>query len=665
LIHLHNISKTFPDKVLFQGLDLVIKPGIRAGLVGPNGSGKTTLFKLIIGQEEPEHGTLQIAGKISLGYLPQEITTSSNKLILHEVLDQFPEIGQLEGQIESLSADLAADPENESLLAKLGRCQAEFDRLDGWSLESRAKKVLGGLGFSPEQMQTPLEQFSGGWRMRVALAKLLFKQPDILLLDEPTNHLDLASLIWLEEFLLDTPGSLLLISHDRSFLDKVVQQIFEISHGKIQTHAGNFSNFLAARELRVAQQAAAYKNQQKLIIEIERFIERFRYKDSKASQVQSRVKALAKLERIYPPESAQRQISVRVPQPQRSPRILAEFKLVDKCYGTLEVFKQLELVIERGQKIGLVGPNGAGKSTLLKTVAGFLQPLSGDVYLGSDSLKTLGLKKMSRLVSVVLTDRFSDLYLTAFDVVRMGRFPYASFFGRLKTEDLAFIHQTMDKLGVGGFKEKLFYNLSDGERQKVLIARALVQDTPFLFLDEPVAFIDSPGRIEIMELLSELAHQQGKAILMTTHDMETALHYADTLWLMHRGKQLVAGIPEDMVLQGKVGEYFQRPGLHFDVEKGRFRAENKSTGHLKTISIQNDSSETTWLVRALERNGFVVKEANSIPENGLFVEYGNGNFRLFQDAKSVGAAQSIAEVLRKLEDVWGDLTFPIRHFKKN
>ncbi len=324
----------------------------------------------------------------------------------------------------------------------------------------------------------------------------------------------------------------------------------------------------------------------------------------------------------------------------------------------------MNATLETGRLVCVLGPNGAGKSTLLKTVAGFLQPLSGDVYLGSDSLKTLGLKKMSRLVSVVLTDRFSDLYLTAFDVVRMGRFPYASFFGRLKTEDLAFIHQTMDKLGVGGLKEKLFYNLSDGERQKVLIARALVQDTPFLFLDEPVAFIDSPGRIEIMELLSELAHQQGKAILMTTHDMETALHYADTLWLMHRGKPLVAGIPEDMVLQGKVGEYFQRPGLRFDMEKGRFRAESKLAEHPKTISIQNDNPEAAWLVRALERNGFVIKETSSIPDNGIFAEYGNGNFRLFQNAKPIGVGQSIAEVLEKLEDISGGSGTIISGYKK-
>jgi iron complex transport system ATP-binding protein len=315
--------------------------------------------------------------------------------------------------------------------------------------------------------------------------------------------------------------------------------------------------------------------------------------------------------------------------------------------------QEMNALLETGQLVCVLGPNGAGKSTLLKTLAGFLQPLSGEVYFGDNSLKTLDLKKLSRLVSVVLTDRFSDLYLTAFDVVRMGRFPFASFFGRMKKEDMVLINQTMDKLGVGSLKEKLFYNLSDGERQKVLIARALVQDTPVLLLDEPVAFIDSPGRIEIMELLLELAHKRRKAILMTTHDLETALHYADFLWLIHRNKPLLTGIPEDMVLQGKVDEYFQRPGLHFDLGKGRFSAESKLVGHSITISVKNGSPEVAWLKRALERNDFVVVETENIPENGIFIDYKSGSFRLYRDAKPMGEVQRIAAVLEKIE-AWGN-----------
>ncbi len=317
--------------------------------------------------------------------------------------------------------------------------------------------------------------------------------------------------------------------------------------------------------------------------------------------------------------------------------------------------QKINAILKTGQLVCVLGPNGAGKSTLLKTIAGFHAPLSGEIYFGDHPLNTLSLKKLSRLASVVLTERFSDLYLTAFDVVRMGRFPYVSFFGRMKKEDMVLINQTMDKLGVGSLKEKLFYNLSDGERQKVLIARALVQDTPFLFLDEPVAFIDSPGRIEIMEILSELAHRLGKAVLMTTHDMETGLRYADILWLMQRGKPLLAGIPEDMVLQGNVGEYFQRSGLHFDVGKGRFRAESKSLRNLGIVFVKNGGHESAWLTNAMERKGFTVVQEESTPEQGIFVEYKNGSFRLYQNAKPMGEVQRIAAVLEKIE-AWGNGT---------
>lgn len=310
--------------------------------------------------------------------------------------------------------------------------------------------------------------------------------------------------------------------------------------------------------------------------------------------------------------------------------------------------------LETGQLICVLGPNGAGKSTLLRTLAGFQKALKGDILFDGISLKTLDLKRLSRLVSVVLTDRFSDLYLTAFDVVRMGRFPYASFFGRMGAKDLSLIDQIMEKLGVTVLKEKLFYNLSDGERQKVLIARALVQDTPFLLLDEPVAFIDSPGRIEIMELLSELAHQQGKAILMTTHDMETGLRYADTLWLMHRQKPLLAGVPEDLVLQGKVGEYFRRPGLRFDREKGLFRADRKAHATRGTVFVKLKSQEVNWLAKALERKGFSVQTKDFAVGKGIFAGYEKGKFSLCRNGAEPVEFPDIASLLEGLPDFQKD-----------
>ncbi len=487
MIYFHKITKTYPDKTLFEDLNLVIKKGSRAGLVGANGSGKTTLLRMIIGEEETDEGAVQVDRKVTIGYLPQEITSTSSKTILHEILDEVPEIGLLETQIEELSNRISSNPDNQDLLDRLGRYQAEFERLNGWSIESQAKKVLGGLGFTPQHMKTPLEQFSGGWRMRVALAKLLFKQPDILLLDEPTNHLDLASLIWLETFLKEWTGALVLISHDRTFLDKTIQQIFEIHHKTIHTYAGNYSHYVEEKKLRNEQQAAAYKNQQKLIVDTERFIERFRYKESKATQVQSRVKSLEKLERIAPPEGQQSRIAVRIPQPGRSVRMIAEFRGAAKSYGSLEVFKSLDLNLERGQKIGLVGPNGAGKSTLLKMLAQ-VEPLSGGQLKWGEGVD----------IAYFAQHQFEALPLEQ------------SIFGLMASEIPKWtITETRNYLGSflfsGDTIDKQLKVLSGGEISRLALAKMLATPAHLILLDEPTNHLDMQSRDVVQNAISSFS----------------------------------------------------------------------------------------------------------------------------------------------------------------
>ncbi|NQV50916.1 MAG: ABC-F family ATP-binding cassette domain-containing protein [Candidatus Marinimicrobia bacterium] len=483
MINLHNITKTFPDKTLFKALDLVIKKGSRVGLVGANGSGKTTLLRMIVGDEETDEGLIQVDRKISIGYLPQEIMSTSHETILHEVLNEIPEIGELETKLEDLSHQVSTDPDNKTLLARLGRTQAEFERLNGWSIESEAKKVLGGLGFSQAQMNTPLEQFSGGWRMRVALAKLLFRKPDILLLDEPTNHLDLGSLIWLETFLKEWAGALVLISHDRTFLDKTINQIFEIDHMRIQIYAGNYSAFLVEKKMRNDQQLAAYKNQQKMIAEIEQFIERFRYKDSKATQVQSRVKSLEKLERVLPPDVEQKRISVRIPQPERSSRIIAEFRGAGKSYGTLEVFRTLTLSLERSQKIGLVGPNGAGKSTLLKMLAG-VEPLSTGKLVWGEGVER----------AYFAQHQFEALPLES------------SIYDLISNENPKWqTTQVRNYLGSflfsGDTVEKPIKVLSGGEISRLALAKMLSTPSHLILLDEPTNHLDMRSRDVVQEAI--------------------------------------------------------------------------------------------------------------------------------------------------------------------
>ncbi len=487
MITLHNITKTYPDKTLFKDLSLVIKRGTRVGLVGANGSGKTTLFRMIMNHEETDKGQVLIDKNIEIGYLPQEIKTTSRETILHEVLNEFPEVAEMEIQIENLSARIAQDPEDEQLLEKLGRLQADFERLNGWTLESEAKKVLGGLGFNPDQMQTPLEQFSGGWRMRVALAKLLFKKPDVLLLDEPTNHLDLASLLWLETFLKEWPGALVLISHDRTFLDKTIDQIFEIDHMTVQVYAGNYSQYVEEKKLRTAQQVAAYKNQQKMIAETERFIERFRYKDSKAPQVQSRVKKLEKLERIHPPEGEQGRIAVRIPQPGRSARIIAEFKGAAKSYGDLEVFKKLDLTLERGQKIGLVGSNGAGKSTLLKMLAQ-VEPLSGGKLEWGEGVGT----------SYFAQHQFESLPMedTVYELISNENPKW------LVTEVRTYLGSFLFS---GDTVEKKIKVLSGGEVSRLALAKMLSTPSDLILLDEPTNHLDMRSRDVVQDAVASFS----------------------------------------------------------------------------------------------------------------------------------------------------------------
>jgi ATP-binding cassette subfamily F protein 3 len=487
MIHLHQIVKTFPDKTLFQDLDLVIKPDARIGLVGANGSGKTTLLRMIMGEETPESGTVQIGKRISIGYLPQEIKTTSNQMILNEVLGEFPEIDALEKQIEALNHRVADNPHDQEAMKQLGRLQEEFERLDGWTFESRAKKVLGGLGFSPEQMHTPLEQFSGGWRMRVALAKLLFRQPDILLLDEPTNHLDLSSLIWLETFLNNWSGALVLISHDRTFLDKTIDHIYEIQHQGIRVFAGNYSKFLEQKALLKEQHLASYRNQQKLIADTERFIERFRYKDSKASQVQSRVKMLEKLERIPAPEGEMSRIAVRIPQPDRAPRIIADFRKADKSYGELEVFKALNLQIERGQKIGLVGPNGAGKSTLLKMLAG-VEPLTGGELRWGQGVER-GYFAQHQFEALPMEATLFELISQANP--KMTVTEVRSYLGSF--------------LFSGDTIEKQIKVLSGGEVSRLALARMLVKPAHLILLDEPTNHLDMASRDVVQDAVANFA----------------------------------------------------------------------------------------------------------------------------------------------------------------
>ena len=496
MIRLESLSKSYPDGELFSNVNIFLKRGMRAGLVGPNGSGKTTLLRIMLGKETPDSGGVQKDKAITIGYLAQDIVAGSDRSILEEVLAAYPEVREIEGKMLTLSHAIAADPENLALVNKLGEAQNRFEALGGWTLEEKAKKILGGLGFSDDKFIEPMDVFSGGWRMRVALASILLQEPDILFLDEPTNHLDLEATIWLESFLAEWKGGMVMISHDREFLDRSINHILEIDLKKVTLYHGNYSTYKEDKALRIEQHQNAYRNQQKQIKDTERFIERFRYKNTKATQVQSRVKMLEKMEKIEAPTEDNRSVNMILPQPSRPPLNVASCRNVTKNYGDIEVFNGMELVIERGQKIGLVGHNGAGKSTLLKMLAGVESVTSGAVRIG---------RNVDRAYYAQHQLETLDPNDTVFESIQKVS-P-----GWSETEMRTYLGSFMF---TGDEIEKYIKVLSGGEKARIAMARMLVEPSHLLLLDEPTNHLDIVTRNVVETALKQFTG----SIVCISHD---------------------------------------------------------------------------------------------------------------------------------------------------
>ena len=476
MIFIDNLSKSYNDNYLFSNVNIGIKRGMRIGLVGANGTGKTTLLRILIGEEGFDSGSVQTDKKISVGYLPQELITASNSTVLEEAQKSIPEIKKIEQELNQLNVLIKDNPNNSKVVEKIGVLQHEYDVLGGWSIEDRTKKILSGLGFSKDQFNKKTVTLSGGWRMRVVLASILLKKPDVIILDEPTNHLDLDATIWLENFLSEWNGSLVLISHDRTFLDKSINHVLEIELKKVFLFKGNYSDYLLQKSTRMEQQKNAFKNQQKQIKETERFIERFRYKNTKSSQVQSRVKNLEKLERIEEPEQSNKQLNLLIPNKGRSPLKIISCNDVNKSFDKNIVFDNLNFIVERNQKIGLVGHNGAGKSTLLKLLAGVIDPTVGRIEKGP----RVDLAYYAQHQLEIL-NKENDIYNS---IASVGS-------GLGETEIRTYL---------GGFLfsgeeiKKRIEVLSGGEKARVALARMLISPVDILLLDEPTNHLDIKAR---------------------------------------------------------------------------------------------------------------------------------------------------------------------------
>ncbi len=385
MIQLSGAGKRFGPKLLFENLNWLITPKDRAGLVGANGSGKTTLLKVLAGLETLDYGTRSVTRGVSAGYLPQDGLSLSGRSVFAECMTVFSSLSQMEQEMEELTRQMSeldpAGSDYAQVADRFHQLDSEFRTRDGYAVEAQVGTVLAGLGFPHSDWHRRTEEFSGGWQMRIALAKLLLEKPNLLLLDEPTNHLDLEARNWLEQYLAEYPFACVLISHDRYFLDVTVQKIVEIWNRGVHFYVGNYEKYLQLKQERTDQLEAAYRNQRERIEQLEAFINRFRYQATKAKQVQSRIKELEKIERIELP-AEEKAIHFSFPQPKPSGRIVAEFQNVSKSYAEKFVFGGVNFIIERGDRIALVGVNGAGKSTLIKLLAGIEPLTSGEYHLG-------------------------------------------------------------------------------------------------------------------------------------------------------------------------------------------------------------------------------------------------------------------------------------------
>jgi len=500
MIRLDSISKQHGKQILFLEASMSVFKGEKVGLVGPNGSGKSTIFRLVVKEEQPDSGQVAVDRGVTVGYFSQDVGEMSGKTVVEEAMAGAGEVSEVAARVHDLEHKMG-DPEYadklDEIIEQFGEAQARFDELGGYALDARAREILAGLGFRPEAVDEDVNKLSGGWKMRVALARILLMRPDALLLDEPTNHLDIESIIWLERFLRDFEGGLIITSHDREFLNRLVTKIVEIDGGDLTTYSGNYDFYLKQRAVAELQQEAQFARQQAMLAKEQAFIARFKARASHAAQVQSRVKKLDKIERVEPPRR-RKIVEFDFRQPARSGEDVAKLSDVTKGYGSHTIYDHFDLLIRRRERWCVMGINGAGKSTLLKLVAGESEPDTGSVTVG-------GSVKMAYFAQHAM--EILDPKLSVLETFQ-AHFPFATI-GSLKTLGGAFGF-------AGDDTDKSCRILSGGEKARVVLATMLFDPPNFLVLDEPTNHLD----LETKEtLLKALADFEG-TMLFVSHDRQ-------------------------------------------------------------------------------------------------------------------------------------------------
>ncbi len=525
MIHFTNVSKNYGEQILYEKASFQVRPGEKIGLVGSNGSGKSTIFRIIAGEESPDGGIVSFSEKLVIGYFSQEVAEMKGRSALEEVMAGVGRISELarlitecERKLQGLDGTTLSDDEMMSVVEKYGEYQLEFEARDGYTLDSRAKEILTGLGIGPEDYDRPVEAFSGGWKMRIELAKILALKPDVLLMDEPTNHLDMESIIWLETWLKNFKGSLVMTSHDREFMNRIVTRIIEVFNKTITSYTGDYDFYLRERDIRKSQLVASAKKQQDMLAKEEEFIARFAARASHAAQVQSRVKKLDKIERIeLPPE--ERIMNFTFPVPPRSGNDVVKFSDLTKIYEKENgdeklVFQNLKGHVQRLDKIAVVGVNGAGKSTLLKIIASTTDATSGSCVVGAS----------------VKVGYFSQ---SSLEVLNPNKTIFEEICDRIPEATIGYVRNLLGAFNFGGDDaDKRIGILSGGEKSRVVLATILATPVNFLILDEPTNHLDIRSR-EV--LLDAIKNFEG-TVIMVSHDRHFLKAIATRVFEVDKGE---------------------------------------------------------------------------------------------------------------------------------
>jgi ATPase subunit of ABC transporter with duplicated ATPase domains len=539
MINLTNISKRYGRQIIFVETSLQINPGEKVGLVGPNGAGKTTVFRLIVGEEGPDEGTVAVPRRTTIGYFRQDIGEMAGSSVLDETIVGSGDLGKLHYELKELELAMS-DPgkadEMESILNRFGEVLDSYQSQGGYDLEARAKIVLQGLGFDPDQMAGDVGELSGGWKMRIGMAQVLLARPDVLLMDEPTNHLDIESILWLEKFIMNYPGAVLLTCHDKDFMNRIVGRIVDIDGGEFISYTGDYDHFVRLRALAETNREATYARQQAMLAKERRFVERFASHVAKAAQVQSRVKKLEKIELVEPPRR-RRVVEFQYRTPPRSGDDVVELENLSKAYGPRVIYDDFSLKIRRKERWCVLGRNGAGKTTLLKIVAGKLDADNGSVRLGAN-LK-IGYFAQQSLEQL-------DPELTVFDQVQRafpaeGRGPLCNLLGAFQFS--------------GDDVDKRTHLLSGGEKSRLVLAGMLFDPPNFLILDEPTNHLD----LETKEMLvSALSDFEG-TMLFVSHDRTFLKGLSNRVLELRPGSDEVEALPP-LVYDGSYNEFVTRTG---------------------------------------------------------------------------------------------------------